>query len=155
MGFIQILSTSHRSVCVSWDLLLIIMKYSILFSGLKQQQQPFYSPCLGLSRWASTRRNIHLKHLFWSSIIFYQLPRSSMIDSFLPVQLTCFTVFAQPLQSGLVYLLVWNPPLCTEYISSPNCCLLFATHAHTIAACFAVVPRLCRLFLVSLSMDWK
>ena len=35
--------------------------------------------------------------------------------------------------------LVWLPPLHTPYISSPNHCLLFATHAHTIAACFAVV----------------
>ena len=34
---------------------------------------------------------------------------------------------------------------------SPNYCLLFAAHAHTIATCFAVVPRLCRLILVSLS----
>jgi len=37
------------------------------------------------------------------------------------------------------------------YISSPNHCLLFAAHAHTIATCFAVVLRLCRLILVSLS----
>ena len=32
-----------------------------------------------------------------------------------------------------------------------NHCLLFAAHAHTIATCFAVVPRLYHLFLVSLS----
>ena len=63
----------------------------------------------------------------------------------------------QPLfQSSLVYLLVWNPPLHTPYISSPGHCLLFARHAHTIinwlpATCFAVVPRLCHLFLVSVS----
>jgi len=35
--------------------------------------------------------------------------------------------------------------------SSPNHCLLFATHAHTITTCFAVVPRLCHLIIVSLS----
>jgi len=34
---------------------------------------------------------------------------------------------------------------------SPNHYLLFATHAHTIATCFAVLPRLCHLILVSLS----
>ena len=34
----------------------------------------------------------------------------------------------------------------------PNHYLLFATHAHTIATCFAVVPRLCHLNLVSLSI---
>jgi len=60
--------------------------------------------------------------------------------------------FAQPFsKSSLIYLLVWNPPLHTPYISSPNHCLLFATHAHTIATCFAVVPQLCHLFLVSLN----
>ena len=31
-------------------------------------------------------------------------------------------------------------------------CLLFAAHANTIATCFAVVPRLCHLILVSLSL---
>jgi len=52
-------------------------------------------------------------------------------------------LFAQPFsKSSLVYVLVWNPPLHTPYISSPNHCLLFATNAHTIATCFAVVPRL-------------
>jgi len=34
---------------------------------------------------------------------------------------------------------------------SPNQCLLFATHSHTIATCFTVVPKLYHLFLVSLS----
>ena len=36
----------------------------------------------------------------------------------------------------------WHPPLHTPNISSPNHCLLFMAHAHTIATCFAVVPRL-------------
>ena len=39
----------------------------------------------------------------------------------------------------------------TPYISSPNHCLLFATHAHTNATCFAVILRLCYLIVVSLS----
>jgi len=52
---------------------------------------------------------------------------------------------------SLVYLLAWYPRLYTPYISSPNHCLLFAAHAHTIATCFVVVPRLCHLILVSLS----
>jgi len=52
---------------------------------------------------------------------------------------------------ALVYLLAWHPQLHTPYISSPNHCLLFTAHAHTIATCFAVVPRLCHLILVSLS----
>jgi len=53
--------------------------------------------------------------------------------------------------SPLWYLLVWSPAPHTPYISLPNQCLLFATHAHTIAACFGVVPRLYHLFPVSLS----
>jgi len=61
-------------------------------------------------------------------------------------------LFAQPLSmSSLVYLLVWKTQLHIPYISSPNQYLLFATHAHTIATCFAVVPRLYHLFLVFLS----
>ena len=36
--------------------------------------------------------------------------------------------------SSLVYLLVWSPPFHTPYVSSPNQCLYFAAHAHTIAA---------------------
>jgi len=51
---------------------------------------------------------------------------------------------------SLVNLLVWHPQLHTPYISSPNHCLFFA-HAHTIATCSAVVPKLCHLILVSLS----
>jgi len=57
---------------------------------------------------------------------------------------------------SLVYLLVWSPPPHIPYISSPNQCLLFAAHARTIAACFAVVSILCHLFLVFLLLlTWK
>jgi len=48
---------------------------------------------------------------------------------------------------SLVYLLASHP------ISSPNHCILFATHAHTIA--FAVVPRLSHLILVSLGDNYQ
>ena len=62
------------------------------------------------------------------------------------------SLFPQSLSKfSLVYLLAWQPPLHTPYISSSNHCLLFATHVHTIATCFAVVPRLCHLILVTLS----
>jgi len=57
----------------------------------------------------------------------------------------CFAgllVFGLPLRQ-----FAWHPPLHTPYISSPNHYLLFAAHAHTITTCFAVVPRLCHLFL--------
>jgi len=63
------------------------------------------------------------------------------------------SLFAQPLfKATLVYLLVWL--LQTSCISSLNHCLLFATHANTIATCFAVVPKLCYLILVSLSTHY-
>jgi len=55
--------------------------------------------------------------------------------------------------SSLVYLLVWSPPPHIPCISSPNQCLLFAAHAHTIATFFAVVSILYNLFLVSLSLN--
>jgi len=71
-------------------------------------------------------------------------PPSSIyvLDSLFPQTLSMFS---------LVYLLAWHPPLHIPYISSPNHCLLFATHAHIIATCFAVVPKLCHLILVPLS----
>jgi len=83
-------------------------------------------------------------HLSWSSIIPYLLPPSCSVyvpDSLFPLSLSKFS---------LVYLLAWHSPLHTPYISSPSHCLLFAAHTHTIATCFAVVPRLCHLILVSL-----
>ena len=55
---------------------------------------------------------------------------------------------------SLVYLLAWHPQLHTPYISSPNHCLLFAAHAHTIKTWFAVVPRLCHLILVFQPYTW-
>ena len=63
-----------------------------------------------------------------------------------------YSLFPQSVSKfSLVYLLAWYPPLHTPYIFSPNHCLLFAAHAHTIATCSAVVLRLCPLFPVSLS----
>jgi len=76
-----------------------------------------------------------------------------LLRSILSIQFTCLTVcIAQShFKCCLVYFSVCHPPLHTPYFSSPNHCLLFATHANTIATCFAVVPRLCHLILVSLS----
>jgi len=64
-------------------------------------------------------------------------------------------LFAQPLSmSSLVYLLVWSPLPHIPHTSSPNQCLHFATHANTIATCFAVVSRPYHLFLVFLSTPY-
>ena len=84
-------------------------------------------------------------HLSWSSTILYKLSLSTTIYSILPVQFTCLTVFLNNLSpSPLCYLLFWNPPLHTPYISSPNHSLLFTTHTHTITTCFVVIPILCK-----------
>jgi len=54
-------------------------------------------------------------------------------------------------QVFLVCFLAWHLPLYTPYTSSPNHCLIFSVHAHTIATCFSVVPRLWHLILVFLN----
>jgi len=109
--------------------------------------------CLGQTRWASTRRNIHpllpiviINHPLSASSIYYK-PWHPSCSIYMPNSL-----FAQFLSKFyLLYLLAWHPTLHTPYISSPNHCLLFAAHAHTITICFAVVLRLCHLILISLS----
>jgi len=109
--------------------------------------------CLGQPRWAGARRNIH--PLTPIVVINHPclLPPSITIHGILPIKFTCLTVFLHNLSPSFLwsYLLLWHPALHTPYICSPNHCLLFAAHAHTIATCFAVVPRLCHLILVSLS----
>ena len=109
--------------------------------------------CLGLPRWVSTRRNVHPLTVTPILIINHPLSSSSICyDSWHP---SCSiymldSLFAQPLSKfSLVYMLVWHPSLHTSYISSPSHCL-FAIHAHTITTCSVVVPRLCRVILVSL-----
>jgi len=72
----------------------------------------------------------------------YPLCSIYVLDSLFPQSFFTFS---------LVHLLAWHPKLHTPYISSPNHCLLFAAHAHTITTCFDVVPRLCHLIIVSLS----
>jgi len=81
----------------------------------------------------------------------YLLPSSTMIHG-PPYSIhTLYSLLPQSLSKfSLVYLLAWHPPLHTLYISSPSHYLLFAAHAHIIATCFTVVPRLCHLILVSL-----
>jgi len=79
-------------------------------------------------------------HPSWSSDILYQLLPSTTICSILFVQFTCLTVLFQNLSP------------CSLWSSSWSWTLYF-THAHTIAACFAVIPMLCHLFLISLSIS--
>ena len=91
-------------------------------------------------------------HSSWSSIMpicFLHLLRSMASSLF---NTHALQSFPQSLaEFSLVYLWAWHSTFHTSYTSSPNHCRVFATHAHTIETCFAVVPRLCHLNLVSLS----
>jgi len=60
------------------------------------------------------------------------------------------SLLGQPLsRTSLVSLSALDPLLHTPCISSPNHHHLFAAHAHTNPACFAAIPMLCHLYLVS------
>ena len=113
---------------------------SSYFAVKDNNNNHFLALCLGLPGWASTRRNTHPPTIL---IIIQSLSASSIYHD--PLHPLCSNyvlgnLFAQPLSmSSLVYLLVWSPPPHISYISSPNQCLLFAAHAHTITTCFAVV----------------
>ena len=97
--------------------------------------------CPGQPGWAGTRRNIHpLTPIMVINHPFFHLIRSMASSLFNPRAWQYFSTIC--LQVFLDYLLAWNPPLHTPYISSPNHCLLFATHAHAIAACFTVIPSI-------------
>jgi len=124
---------------IKWSLILPKTKMPIAWwntATTHNNNNRFMAVCPGLPGWAGTRRNTHpptiliiIQSLSASSI--YHDPSSNYVLG---------NLFAQPLAtSSLVYLLVWSPPPHIPYISSPNQCLLFATHAHTIATSFAVV----------------
>jgi len=109
--------------------------------------------CPGQPRQAGPEETFTYSHLLWSSIIPYLLPPSITIHGILSVQFMCLIVLFHNLSPNFSLVFLWtslHPPLYTPYISSPNHCLIFAGHAYTIATCFAVIPRLCHLILVSL-----
>jgi len=92
-------------------------------------------------------------HRLWSSIVPYLLHPSNTIYGILPVQFTCLTVFFHNLCPSFLWTTSWLIPSTSYSLHSlPNHCLLCAAHAHTITTWFAVVPRLCHLTLVSLSV---
>jgi len=92
-------------------------------------------------------------HSSWSSIVLYMLLSSNTIHGIFSVQSTCLTVVFHNLSPSLLWSISW--PGILHFILHTFLhliiCLLFTTRAHTIATCFAVVPRLCHLILVSLS----
>jgi len=126
------------------------MTYNV-FGGTLIPAQP--DPCLGQPGWAGSRNKHSPTHTYCdhqSSLTCFLHLLWSMASSLF--NLRASSLFPQSLSKfSFIYLLVWHPPLHTPYISTSNHCLIFAAHAYTIATCFAVVPRLCHLNLVSLS----
>jgi len=78
---------------------------------------------------------------------------STTILSIIPVQFTCLTIFLHNLSPSLLWSTSWSGALhlILHTFLYPISVFFFATHAHTIAACFAVVQRSYHLFLISLS----
>jgi len=107
--------------------------------------QPFYGLLSGTTK--VSRYQIHslphiliISHPLSAFSVYY--PIHSLVSSLF--NLRAWQSSAQPLsKSSLVNILAWHPPLHTPYISSPNHCLLFTTHVHTVTTGFAVgLPRL-------------
>ena len=112
-------------------------------------QQLFYGPLSGTTQVSQYQKKHSLIQSLSASSIYHN-PQHPPCSNYVLGNL-----FAQPFSMlSLVHLLVWSPPPPIPYISSPNQCLLFATHAHTIATCFAVVSILHHLFLVFLSTPY-
>jgi len=125
-----------------WDIQLYWCFYNANNWHHQHQEQPFYGPLSGTTRVSRYQKKHSPTHHPDHHPIFiglFHLLRSIASSLF---KLRLDNLFAQPLSmSSLLYLLVWSPPPHIPYISSPNQSLLFTTHAHTIATCFAVVPR--------------
>jgi len=118
-------------------------------------QQPFYSS-LDFVRDNQDEpvpeETFTYSHILWSSVIPYLLHPSNTIHGILPVQFTCFTVFFHNFSPSFLWSTCWLSTLhFTLHTFLHPITVFFVAHAHTIATCFAVVPRLCHLILVSLS----
>jgi len=102
----------------------------------------FTTLCQGLPGWAGTRRNIHPltypdHHAIFVSFFHLLLFKLHAWQSFCTTSV--HILFGLPL--GL------EPSTSYSMHFFTSQCLLFATHAHAIATCFAVVPRLYHLSL--------
>ena len=122
----------------------------------QQQQQQFHSHLLGTT-WVSRYQEKHSPtHIYYdhqpsfvtaSSIYYDPQHKQYSNQSICKLDSLCTTslqVLFGPLPLGI------EPSTSYSIISSPNRYFLFTTHSLTDATCFAVVPRLWHLFLVSL-----
>jgi len=117
-----------------WNAKLSVKNYTQPFSGL-----------LSTSTWVSQYQK---KHSPTRTHPDHQTFFINFLHLLRSVASSLFNFSPGPLWSSLV----WDLLLNTSCISSPNH-LLFAAHAHT-TACFAVVPMLCCLFVISLSAPY-
>jgi len=139
-----------------WLLFVAHLKHWVrLYYCYFQQKQLFYGPLSGTTR-VSQYQKKHLpthhpdRHTVFIS--FFHLPWSIASSLF---KLHAWQSFSTTSFHDLFGLpLGLQPPPHIPYISSPNQCLLFAAHAHTIATCFAVVSVLYHLFLIFLSTPY-
>jgi len=101
--------------------------------------------------WASTERNIYLL----TPILIISHPLSAFSSSYCDTWHPPCSIYVSDVFLHISVQVFFGLPLglspSTSYSihSSVNHCLLFAAHAHTIAACFVVVLKLYRLILVS------
>jgi len=115
--------------------------------------QPFNGPMSGTTRVGRYQKKhlpTHTHPVHQTSFINFLHLLRSIASSFF--QFTRLTILFRNLCPRPFWSFSWSrdPLLHTPYMSSPNH-HLFATHAPTITACFAVIPMLCHLFLISLS----
>jgi len=119
------------------------------------QQQLFYGRLSGttrVSRYQKKHSPTHHPDHHPIFITFFRLLRS-IVSSLLKLHASqSFCTTSLHVFFGLPLGLEPSPHI--PYISSPNQCLLFATYAHTIATCFAVVSILYHLFLIFLSTPY-
>ena len=141
-----------------WNLKRITVQYALMMTTMKttrwrwqqQQQQLFYGPLSRTTRVSQNQKKRSSTHTYLDH-------QPSFISS---LHLLRFINYLYAWQSfsttsfqvqGLIGLPLDLEPSTSYSIHFFNDdCLLFAPHAHTIATCFAVVPRLCHLCLVSL-----
>ena len=137
---------------------LFMLKFKLIIQSHNEPQQHTTTTVLRLFVWDYQVEPVPEETLThqpsWSSSNLYQLLQSTTIHSNLPVQITCLAFCTTSLH------VLFGLPLCLEPSTSysihffTNQCLLFATHTHTIATCFAVVAVLYHLFLVLLSSPY-
>ena len=89
-------------------------------------------------------------HLSWSSNILYHFLHLLQSIASSLFNLRTWLSFATTSVHVLFCVLLDLEPSASYFTQS----LLFATQARTIATCFAAVPRLCHLFLISVSVKY-